>query len=133
MFTFFLIIHITICFLLVVVILLQSGKGGGLASAFGGSGTTDSTFGGRQAAGFLGKSTTVLGTIFLLMSLGLALLSSYNTGPRSAVQQELQNSSAPLGAPSPVAEPSNLFQEESNTQGQQETAPPQDGSAPPQQ
>ena len=125
MFTFFLIIHIAICFLLVVVILLQSGKGGGLASAFGGSGTTDATFGGRQAAGFLGKSTTVLGTIFLLMSLGLALLSSYNSGPRSAVQQELQNSPAPLGAPAPVAEPSNLFQEES--------APQPDGDAQPQQ
>ncbi|MBW7996591.1 MAG: preprotein translocase subunit SecG [Candidatus Glassbacteria bacterium] len=112
MFTFFLMIHILICFLLVVVILLQAGKGGGLASAFGGAGTTDATFGGRQAAGFLGKSTTVLGTLFLVSSFFLALLSSYNTGPSSAVQQELQSAPAPLGAPAPLAEPSNLFQEE---------------------
>lgn len=116
MFTLFLMIHILICFLLVVVILMQSGKGGGLASAFGGSGTSDATFGGRQAAGFLGKSTTVLGTVFLVSSLFLALLSSYSSGPSSAVQQELQNSPAPLGAPAPVAEPSNLFQDETPSQ-----------------
>jgi preprotein translocase subunit SecG len=122
LFTFFLIIHILICFLLVVVILLQAGKGGGLASAFGGSGTSDATFGGRQAAGFLGKSTTVLGTVFLVSSLFLALLSSYSSGPTSAVQQELQSSPAPLGAPAPVAEPSNLFQEE--------TAPQESDAAP---
>jgi preprotein translocase subunit SecG len=131
-FTFFLIIHILVCFLLVVVILLQSGKGGGLASAFGGSGTTDATFGGRQAAGFLGKATTVLGTIFLVMSLGLALLSSYGTGPASAVQQQLQSSPAPLGVPAPVAEPSNLFEEESGAQDQQAPAP-DEGAAPQQQ
>ena len=126
MFTFFLIIHILVCFLLVVVILLQSGKGGGLASAFGGSGTTEASFGGRQAAGFLGKATTVLGAIFLVMSLGLALLSSYSSGPASAVQQQLQNSGAPMGVPAPVAEPSNLFQEESGSQeGQQDAAPQQ--------
>jgi len=125
-FTFFLIIHILVCFLLVVVILLQSGKGGGLASAFGGSGTTEASFGGRQAAGFLGKATTVLGAIFLVMSLGLALLSSYSSGPASAVQQQLQNSGAPMGVPAPVAEPSNLFQEESGSQeGQQDAAPQQ--------
>ncbi len=125
MFTFFLVIHILICFLLVVVILLQAGKGGGLASAFGGSGTSDATFGGRQAAGFLGKSTTVLGTVFLVSSFFLALLSSYDSGPTSAVQQELQSSPAPLGAPAPVAEPSNLFQEETSSQ-EGDAAPQQD-------
>ncbi len=125
MFTFFLTIHIVICLLLVVVILLQAGKGGGLASAFGGSGTSDATFGGRQAAGFLGKSTTVLGTVFLISSFFLALLSSYDTGPTSAVQQELQSSPAPLGAPAPVAEPSNLFQEEGSSQQESDAAPEQ--------
>ncbi len=125
MFTFFLFVHILICFLLVVVILLQSGKGGGLASAFGGSGTSDATFGGRQAAGFLGKSTIVLGIIFLLSSFSLALLSSYSSGPASAVQQELQNSAAPLGAPAPVAAPSNLFQEETPSQEGDSAAPQQ--------
>lgn len=126
MFTFFLTIHILICFLLIVVILLQAGKGGGLASAFGGAGTTDATFGGRQAAGFLGKSTTVLGTLFLVSSFFLALLSSYNTEAGSAVQQELQNAPAPLGTPAPVAEPSELFQEE----GGQQPAPQPQGEQP---
>ena len=112
MFTFFLVLHIFISFLLIVVILLQAGKGGGLASAFGGSGTSEAVFGGRQAATFLGKATTVLGTIFFLSSFGLALLSSYQSGPRSVVQQELQSSPMPV-APAPVAQPAaggDIFQ-----------------------
>jgi len=123
LFTFFLILHIFISFLLVVVILLQAGKGGGLASAFGGTGTSEAVFGGRQAATFLGKATTVLGTIFFLSSFGLALLSSYHSGPRSIVQQELQSSPTPV-APAPVAQPvgEDIFQggqsEESGTETQ---------------
>ena len=128
MFTFFLILHIFISFLLVVVILLQAGKGGGLASAFGGSGTSDATFGGRQAVTFLGKATTVLGTIFFLSSFGLALLSSYHSGPRSVVQQELQSSPMPV-APAPVAQPvgEDIFQSDQSEQSGTETqAQPQD-------
>lgn len=128
MFTFFLALHIFISFLLVVVILLQAGKGGGLASAFGGAGTTEAVFGGRQAATFLGKATTVLGTIFFLSSFGLALLSSYTSGPRSVVQQELQTSPMPV-APAPVAQPAavgDIFESsESQEAGAQEQAQPQ--------
>ena len=134
LFSFFLMLHILISFLLVVVILLQAGKGGGLASAFGGAGTSEAVFGGRQAATFLGKATTVLGTVFLLSSFGLALLSTYTTGPRSAVQEQLQSNPAPIAAPAPVAQPagSDLFQS-----GQEGAAPaqapaPAGSQAPPQ-
>ncbi len=94
-------IHILVCFLLVVVILLQAGKGGGLASAFGGAGTTEAVFGGRHAATFLTKATTVLGIVFFLTSLTLALIYSYGEAPRSVIQQELQGTPAPV-APAPV-------------------------------
>lgn len=124
MFTIFLILHIFISFLLVVVILLQAGKGGGLASAFGGSGTSEAVFGGRQAATFLGKATSVLGTIFFLSSFGLALLSSYQSGPRSAVQEQLQSSPMPV-APSPVAQPAagDLFESSESQEAGTETTP----------
>lgn len=56
-----------------VVILLQSSKGGGLAGVFGGGGAMGTVFGGRGAASFLSKLTTILATVFL----GLALLISY--------------------------------------------------------
>jgi preprotein translocase subunit SecG len=105
LFTVLLLFHILVSFLLVVVILLQAGKGGGLASAFGGSGTTEAVFGGRHAATFLSKATTVLGTIFFLSSITLALFSSYASGPKSVVQEELQSKPMPV-APAPVAQPS---------------------------
>ncbi|MFH1069769.1 MAG: preprotein translocase subunit SecG [Candidatus Glassbacteria bacterium] len=133
MISFFMVLHILIAFLLILVILVQAGKGGGLASAFGGSGTSDAVFGGRQAATFLNKATSVLGAAFLLSAFGLALLSSYQTGPRSAVQEQLQSNPVPISAPAPVAQPagSDIFQsgQESSTpapagtQGQTESQP----------
>ena len=111
MYNIFLVIHILICVLLVIVVLLQSGKGGGLASAFGGSGTTEAVFGGRQAATFLSKATTILGTLFFISSFGLALISSYSEGPRSAVQEQLMETAPrPVPVTQPVTE--DLFQEE---------------------
>jgi preprotein translocase subunit SecG len=71
--TFLIIIHFIVTILLMVVILLQSSKGGGLAGVFGGGGAMGTVFGGRGAASFLSKLTTILATIFL----GLALLISY--------------------------------------------------------
>jgi preprotein translocase subunit SecG len=71
--TFLIIIHFIVTVLLMVVILLQSSKGGGLAGVFGGGGAMGTVFGGRGAASFLSKLTTILATVFL----GLALLISY--------------------------------------------------------
>jgi len=76
MFTLIVTIHLLVSLVLVVVVLLQSGSGGGLASAFGGAGGSDAVFGGRGAATFLSKFTTVLGTVFFLTSLMLALTST---------------------------------------------------------
>jgi len=76
-----------LAWVLIVVVLLQSGKGGGLASAFGGAGGTDAVFGGRGAATFLSKSTTVLGTLFFVTSLSLAISSTSGLS-RPAVPRE---------------------------------------------
>lgn len=89
--TFLIIIHFIVTVLLMIVILLQSSKGGGLAGVFGGGGGMGAVFGGRGAASFLSKVTTVLATIFL----GLALLISYidkgKAGGQNIVQEELRN------------------------------------------
>ena len=73
--------HILVSFSLILVVLMQSSKGEGLAgSAFGGGGVSGAVFGGRGAASFLSKATSVLAVLFMLNSGALALIS---TGDRT--------------------------------------------------
>lgn len=86
MFTIWVIFHTIICILLVVVVLMQSSKGGGLSGAFGGgggSGLGGAVFGGRGAASFLSRATTVLAVVFMLNCGALAFMSSSRTGKLS--------------------------------------------------
>ena len=80
MFTIWIVFHVIICIALVVVVLLQSSKGEGLAgSAFGGGGgggMSGAVFGGRGAASFLSKLTTIFAVVFMLNCGGLAFLSA---------------------------------------------------------
>ena len=72
-----------------VVILLQAGKGGGLA-AFGGGAAASDVLGGRQATTLLTRATWVGGSIFMVLSLILAILSSRSQAP-SSVLDDLAN------------------------------------------
>ena len=76
MFGFFVVVHVLICIALVLIVLLQAGRGGGLSGAFGAGGTAQTLFGGRGAATFLTKTTQWLAAAFMLMSILLAVLSS---------------------------------------------------------
>jgi len=71
--TFLNVVHVTVCLFLIVVVLLQQGKGGGL-SAMGGGGAQ--VFGGRGAGNFMTRLTAICAAIFMLTSLSLAYLSS---------------------------------------------------------
>lgn len=68
-----LIVHITVCLSLIGIVLIQGGKGSEMGAAFGGSSQT--LFGSRGAATFLGKVTTVVAVVFMVTSLLLALVS----------------------------------------------------------
>ena len=68
-----LVIHLFVCFVLIAVILLQAGRGGGLADSFGG-GAAQSILGTRGTV-YLTRATTACATIFMLTSVGLAVLS----------------------------------------------------------
>ncbi|MFC1724127.1 preprotein translocase subunit SecG [candidate division KSB1 bacterium] len=83
-------LHILISVLLMVVVLLQSSKGGGLAGAFGGSGGMGAVFGSRGTATFLSKLTTILAVLFMLSCIGQSLYSRSQgrTAPRSVIEQE---------------------------------------------
>ena len=102
MYGFLLAIHLLVCLALVGVVLIQSGKGGGLAGgAFGGSAQT--VFGGRGATDIVTRATMVLGGLFFLTSITLALMAGGQRGPtRSLIQQEAQKSSASQPAQLPA-------------------------------
>ncbi len=68
-----------------VVILLQAGKGGGLAAMGGGAAATD-VLGGRQATTLLTRATWIAGSVFMVLSLVLAIQSSRSTVPTSVLE-----------------------------------------------
>jgi preprotein translocase subunit SecG len=66
-------VHILVCIILVMVVLLQSGKGADLAGAFGG-GATQTAFGSRGPASFLSKMTTIAAVVFMMTSIALSMI-----------------------------------------------------------
>ncbi len=80
------IIHVITCILLILVVLLQSGKGGGLSSTFGGA--SSAVFGGRGAGDFMTRVTSGAAMVFFVTSFTLATISSRQ---RSAVERALDN------------------------------------------
>jgi preprotein translocase subunit SecG len=81
MMTFLTVIHVIVCVFLILVVLLQAGKGGGVGIAFGGGGS-QTVFGSSGAGNFLTKLTSVTAAIFLVTSLGLAHYSSQQDSRR---------------------------------------------------
>jgi preprotein translocase subunit SecG len=130
-----LILLIADCFALVVVVLLQAGKGGGLAAGFGGAGTGIEMMGSRQTATFLHNATKWLGGAFLVICFVISILTVRGGAPRGLIESELQ-SQPPAGQPA-TGTPSELEGALGGEQGQpaplQPTSPPpaeQDQPAP---
>jgi preprotein translocase subunit SecG len=69
-----------------VVILLQSGMGGGLAAVGGGAAMTEGILGGRQATTMMTRATWTSGTIFMVLALVLSIMSSRAQAPESVIQ-----------------------------------------------
>jgi len=80
-------IFVIVAFLLVFVILIQSGKGGGLAGIAGG-GSMNSLFGGQGSAPLLTKATTILATAFMLIALVLGMLTRGSVDQTTIMQKE---------------------------------------------
>lgn len=91
MIVFLTVIHVFTCIFLVVSILLQSSKGGGMAGMFGGGGGMGSVFGGRGAASFISKVTLWLGVTFAFTSISIAVLTANaNQRRKSALEQVIE-------------------------------------------
>jgi preprotein translocase subunit SecG len=97
MFTFLLVLLIIDSLVLISAILLQSGKGNGLAASFGGvSSSADSLLGTRQAGNLLTKTSWWGGALFLFLSLILSIASTRQRAPKSVLDQA-------FSAPAPTA------------------------------
>jgi preprotein translocase subunit SecG len=71
------IVHVLACFIMILVVLLQAGKGANMGAAFGGSSQT--VFGSTGAGTFLGKMTAAVAIIFMLTSLTLTYTASHKS------------------------------------------------------
>src|SRR5688572_3408124 len=101
------IIHVLVCIAMLPIILLQSGKGGGVSATFGGGGA-GTVFGSRGASSFLTKMTSGAAIIFMITSMSL---SWYASRSRSVVGNEPEatqpsSGSVTTGEPAPEQVPS---------------------------
>ena len=87
-------LHIIACLILIPVVLLQSGKGGGLGTSMGG-GTSTQIFGGRGAGNFLTRVTTGLAVVFFLTSMTLSMYSSRSDSVILQAQQQEADAKEP--------------------------------------
>jgi len=100
MYTLILIIHILVCFFMIFIVLIQSGKGAELGAAFGGSSQT--LFGARGAATFFSKMTTTAAIVFMITSLSLAIITAKGGSvvkKSPAATQQRQIPQGPVGGP----------------------------------
>ena len=104
--TFLVIIHTIVSIALILIILLQTGKGADMGAAFGG-GSSQTLFGSTGSSTFLGKLTTVAAVVFMLTSLGLAYLSGHRTTSSimTDTKAPIEQQAAPA-APDKIPQPS---------------------------
>ena len=109
------IIHVIVCVALIMIVLLQTGKGADIGAAFGG-GSSQTLFGSSGASTFLSKATTIAAVVFMLTSLFLAYISGQGTGDsimsdvQAPIQQPVSDQNKPKlpeKAPVPAPEPSS--------------------------
>ena len=95
-------LYVLVCLILSLVILLQQGRGGDIASAFGGS-SSQAAFGARSGATLLTRATSVAAVLFMLIALALSIIGQRGTG--SVVSGT--PAPPPSAAPKPVTPPAS--------------------------
>src|SRR5262247_3459316 len=98
MFVAVIVLHTLLCLAIIGIVLLQSGKGADIGSAFGGAGS-QAVFGSMGTPTLLGKITTGIAIVFTLTSFTLAMLGGERA---SSVVRDAPPVSAPA-APAPTA------------------------------
>jgi len=104
MITLITLVHIVVCFFIIIVVLLQSGKSGDISAAFGGQGS-QTAFGPRGAASALSKATTWSAVAFMVTSITLSIYASRHTGANSVLQGLKSQPTKTQPAPKPATPP----------------------------
>jgi len=100
MFAFVTVLHVIVCIALIMIVLLQTGKGAEMGAAFGGS--TQTVFGSSGPAGFLNKLTTGVAIFFMITSLSLCYLSGRL--PIPTIMEQPAEQAVPATEAMPVTE-----------------------------
>ena len=93
------------CLVLIIVVLLQSGKAADLAGAFGGAGS-QTAFGPRGAANVLSKATTWCAVMFMVCAFAMVLRTDKAVGAGSSVHEKVSQPTPKAPAPAPATSPS---------------------------
>jgi preprotein translocase subunit SecG len=95
-------LHILVCFLLVIVVMLQSGTAADLAGAFGGAGS-QTAFGPRGATTFLSRATTWCAIVFMMTSMALSVKrAGANAGEIGSILEQTSAPAPPKTTPAPA-------------------------------
>jgi len=125
MITLLTVFHVIVCIFLILVVLLQQGKGADWAGAFGGGGS-QATFGARGAGTILSRATTAAAVIFMITSLALAILISQGGGANSVIREGAKSNTA-----QPAPPPAQPGQPAPATPAPQQQQAPQNAPAQP--
>jgi len=101
MIPFLITVHVLVCFALIIIVLLNAGKGADVGAVFGGS---QAMFGGEGPANFMNKLTAGVAVAFMVTSMVLALMAS--RGSTTSVVEETP--AAPITAPAATPSPGDL-------------------------
>jgi preprotein translocase subunit SecG len=114
-------LHVLVCFVLIIVIMLQSGSAADLAGAFGGAGS-QTAFGPRGAATFLSRATTWCAIVFMMTSLTLSVkrTPTDQLGTGSVLEETQKSGTAPA---KPATTPPIQFPAQPNSAPAQQPAP----------
>jgi len=93
-------LYVLVCFVLMLVVLLQQGKGGDIAAAFGG-GSSQAAFGARAGATVLSRATAVCAVLFVVGAIALGILGQ--RGPGSVIGGRAPAAPASTPATAPAA------------------------------
>ena len=85
-------LHVSVCIALILIVLLQTGKGADMGAAFGGS--SQALFGSSGATSFMHKVTAAVAIIFMLTCMGLTL--KFGKGDTSSVMEGVSQTEAPF-------------------------------------
>jgi preprotein translocase subunit SecG len=124
------IFHVIVCVFLILVVLVQQGKGADWAGAFGGGGS-QTTFGARSTGSILERATTTAAIVFMITSIALAILISRGGAGNSVIREGAKSTAPAPTAPATPGQPAQPAQQPP-AQGPQPPAPaPQNAPATP--